>query len=225
MGIIGVVAEDVYAASTLEKIKRLTAAVEKVEGVDHVQSLTNVPDYLADLTNPPLLIASSAMDAPTLAALKRKIADNPIYLNMVSRDGKGAAILVFFKDQPGDDEAAQKLGDDRLEAIVAREQGSERLYLTGTQHITVNLLKLMQRDLRTFTPLSFAVIMVILAICFRNFRGVLLPLLSVTCGVVWTLGIMVLTGETITIGTAGPADAADRYRQHLFDLRYRPVRR
>ncbi len=201
MGIIGVVADDVYATSTLEKIKRLTAAVENVDGVDHVESLTNVPDYLADLTNPPLLIATTAMDPATLAALKRKIADNPIYLNMVSRDGKGAAILVFFKDQPGDDEAAQKLRDDRLEAIIAREQGPEQLYLTGTQHITVNLLKLMQRDLRTFTPLSFAVIMVILAICFRNARGVLLPLVSVACGVIWTLGIMVLTGEAITIGT------------------------
>jgi uncharacterized protein len=201
MGVIGVVAGDVYAASTLEKIKRLTAAVENVDGVDHVESLTNVPDYLADLTNPPMLIATTAMDPTSLAALKRKIADNPIYLNMVSRDGKGAAILIFFKDQPGDDEVVQKLRDDRLEAIIAREQGPEQLYLTGTQHITVNLLKLMQRDLRTFTPLSFAVIMVILAICFRNTRGVLLPLLSVACGVVWTLGIMVLTGEAITIGT------------------------
>ena len=201
MGIIGVVAEDVYATSTLEKIKRLTAAVEKVEGVDHVESLTNVPDYLADLTNPPLLIANTSMEPATLAGLRRKIAANPIYLNMVSRDGKGSAILVFFKDQPGDDEAAQQLRDDQFEAIVAGEQGPEQLYLTGTQHITVNLLKLMQQDLRTFTPLSLAVIMVILAICFRNIRGVLLPLMSVACGVIWTVGIMVLTGEAITIGT------------------------
>jgi predicted RND superfamily exporter protein len=201
VGIIGIVADDIYAASTLDKIRRLTAASEKVDGVDHVMSLTNIPDYLANLTNPPMLIATTSMDPATLAALKRKIADNPIYLNMVSRDGKGAAILVFFKDQPGDDQAAQTLRDDRLQAIVAPEQGPEQLYLTGAQHITVNLLKLMQRDLRTFTPLSFAVIMVILAICFRNVRGVLLPLLSVACGVIWTVGIMVLTGEAITIGT------------------------
>jgi predicted RND superfamily exporter protein len=41
----------------------------------------------------------------------------------------------------------------------------------------------------------------ILAICFRNVRGVLLPLLSVACGAIWTVGIMVLTGAAITIGT------------------------
>ena len=37
--------------------------------------------------------------------------------------------------------------------------------------------------------------------CFRTFRGVLLPLLSVLCGVIWTLGIMALSGAPITIGT------------------------
>ncbi len=201
MGVIGVVAENVYTAATLEKIKRITAAVEKVDGVDRVESLTNVPDLFADLGNPPPLISRTSLDPAAIEAVKRKIAENPIYLNVVSRDGKGAAILIFFKDQPGDDEAAQKLRDDRLEAIVAGEQGPEQIYLTGMQHVTVNSLKLMRRDLRTFLPLSFAMIMVILAICFRSARGVLLPLLSVVCGVIWTLGIMVLTGEAITIGT------------------------
>jgi uncharacterized protein len=59
----------------------------------------------------------------------------------------------------------------------------------------------MQQDLKTFIPLSLAVIIAVLAICFRNLRGVLLPLLSVGCGVIWTLGTMALTQEPITIGT------------------------
>ncbi len=201
MGVIGVVAENVYTSGTLEKIRRITQEVEKIDGVGNVQSLTNVPDPIADLGNPPPLITRIPTDPTALAALRRKVADNPIYLNVVSRDGKGAAILIFFKDQVGDDEASEKRRDERLEEIIAREQGPEQLYLTGMQHITVNSLRLMRRDLRTFTPLSLAVIMVILGLCFRNVRGVVLPLMSVTCGVVWTLGIMMLTGEAITIGT------------------------
>jgi predicted RND superfamily exporter protein len=201
MGVIGIVADNVYTPKTLEKIRRITGEVEKIDGIERVESLTNVPDPIADITNPPPLIVQIPTEPAALQKLRRKIAENPIYLNVVSRDGKGAAILIFFKDSPADDETAQKLRDDRLEAIVAREQEPERLYLTGMQHITVNSLKLMRRDLRTFTPLSFAVILVILAICFRNLRGVLLPLLSVTCGVVWTMGIMVVSGASITIGT------------------------
>lgn len=201
MGVIGLVTENVYTPATLEKIKRITAGVEKVGGVESVLSLTNVPDPITDVVDPPLLIPRIPTDPAALDALRRKVEDNPIYLNVVSRDGKGAAILIFFFKQLGKDEFLQKGIDDRLQEIVAREQGPEELYLTGMQNITVNSLKLMQRDLWTFTPLSFAVIMVVLGFCFRNVRGVLLPLMSVLCGVVWTLGIMVLTGEAITIGT------------------------
>jgi predicted RND superfamily exporter protein len=201
MGVIGLVTENVYTSATLEKIKRITAEVEKIGGVESVQSLTNVPDPITDVLDPPLLISRIPTDTAALDALRRKVEDNPIYLNVVSRNGKGAAILIFFKQQIGEDEFSQKLRDDRLQEIVAREQGPEELYLTGMQHITLNESQLMLRDLRTFTPLSLAVIMVVLGFCFRNVRGVLLPLMSVLCGVVWTLGIMVLAGEAITIGT------------------------
>jgi len=136
LGVIGLVAKNVYTYSTLEKIKRITEQVEKVDGVGSVQSLTNVPDPISDLGNPPALIARIPTDSAALDALRHKIEANPIYLNVVSRDGKGAAILIFFKDQSGGDEASKQQRDERLEKIVAREREPEQLYLTGMQHIT-----------------------------------------------------------------------------------------
>ena len=97
MDVIGVVADNVYTTATLQKIKRITDEVEKVDGVERAQSLTNVPDPVADLANPPALVAQIPTDQAALAALRRKVEDVPIYLNVVSRDGKGAAILIFFK--------------------------------------------------------------------------------------------------------------------------------
>lgn len=201
IGVIGLVAENVYTSATLEKIRRITALVEKVDGVQSVRSLTNLSDPIADLSYPPPLIAKIPTDPEALAALRRKIEeDYPIYLNLVSKDAKGAAIIVYFKSLT-DDEFIEKGVDERLQEIITQEQGPEQLYLTGMQHIKVSSLKLMQQDLRTFTPLSLVVIMVVLSVCFRNVRGVLLPLLSVLCGVVWTVGLMSLTGSSITIGT------------------------
>jgi len=199
--VIGLVTEDVYTPATLEKIRRITQQIEKIDGVQSVRSLTNVPDPVADLQYPPLLIPQIPTDPGALAALRRRIEEQyPIYLNLVTKDAKGAAIIVYFKPL-SDDEFLTKKIDDQLQTIVAREQGPEQLYLTGMQNIKVKSLEMMQEDLRTFTPLSLAVIMGVLGFCFRNLRGVLLPLFSVLCGVVWTLGIMVLTGEAITIGT------------------------
>src|SRR5438128_3393994 len=101
MAVIGLVTEDVYTSATLEKIRRITAEVEKVDGVESVKSLTNLPDPLADLGAPPLLIPRIPSDPAALAALRRKVESISIYLNVVSRDGKGAAILIFFKQQIG----------------------------------------------------------------------------------------------------------------------------
>ena len=199
--VIGLITENVYTPATLEKIRRITQQVEKIDGVQSVRSLTNVPDPIADLTYPPLLVPKIPSDPEALAALRRKIEEQyHIYFNLVTKDATGAAIIVYFKPL-SDAEFLDKKIDDQLQAIVAREQGPEQLYLTGMQNIKVSSLKMMQEDLRTFTPLSLAVIMAVLGFCFRNLRGVLLPLLSVLCGVIWTLGIMVLTGEAITIGT------------------------
>jgi predicted RND superfamily exporter protein/CRP-like cAMP-binding protein len=201
IAVIGLLAENVYTPTVLEKIRRITQQIEKLDGVQSVRSLTNVPDPIADLSYPPLLIPKIPTDPAALTALRQKIEEQyPIYLNLVTKDAKGAAIIVFFKDL-GEDELLSKRVDERLQEIVKREQGPEQLYLTGMQNIQVNSLKMMKQDLRTFTPLSLAVIMGVLGFCFRNLRGVFLPLLSVLCGVVWTLGIMVLTGEAITIGT------------------------
>jgi predicted RND superfamily exporter protein len=73
MGVIGLVADNVYTPGTLEKIRRLTTEVEKLEGVASVKSLTNVPDLIADLTNPPPLIPPVATDPAVLDALRRKL--------------------------------------------------------------------------------------------------------------------------------------------------------
>src|SRR5713101_2684797 len=151
MGIIGLVTENVYTPATLEKIRQITAQVEQIDEVQRVQSLTNAPDPIADPVEPPLLIPQIPTDPAALTALRRKVEENPIYLHLVSRDGKGTAIIISFKNL-SDDEFLNKRVDERLQEIVAREQGPEKLYLTGMQNIKVNSVKLMQQDLRTFTP-------------------------------------------------------------------------
>ena len=55
IGFIGVFADDVYQPAVLEKIRRLTDDIAKVEGVARVLSLTNLPDPVADIAGPPLV--------------------------------------------------------------------------------------------------------------------------------------------------------------------------
>ena len=51
-----------------------------------------------------------------------------------------------------------------------------------------------------FTPIALVLVLVVLWLSFRTVRGVVLPF-SVLMALVWTLGIMVLAGKAITLGT------------------------
>src|SRR5262249_44653754 len=45
--VVGLRTDDLFAPATLEKVHRVTAALEKLEGVESVLSLTNTPDIAA----------------------------------------------------------------------------------------------------------------------------------------------------------------------------------
>src|SRR5262245_8026488 len=178
IGFIGVFADDVYQPAVLEKISRLTNDIAQVEGVASVLSLTNVPDLVADIAGPPLVrkIPSSAAESDEL---RRKLADRPLYLKLlVSRDGRGAAINVFFEEM-AEDEFARRGIDQKIEAIVEAARGPEDIHYTGLPHIKVYTANALWRDLTRFVPGTLAIIAVVLLLCFRSIRGVTLPALTV----------------------------------------------
>lgn len=202
--IIGVLAPDVLSAATLQKIRTLTMRTAAIDGVAQVISLTNVRNPIADVLNPPLLIPEIPTTTAARDRLRGRIKDNPLFAgNLISPDSRGAAINVFFKDDARSEEAAQRI-DAELEALLAemrKEDGPEHFYLTGLSHLKVKGLALMRRDLAVLAPASLALVVVVLFFSFRTRRGVVLPLLCVLVGVMWTMGVMGWFGEPISLGT------------------------
>src|SRR6185503_13665938 len=202
VGVVGVLApdgSDVLAPATLVKIARITLELGKLPGVETVLSLTNTVDVAADVFTPPKLLPKIPPDPEEVAALRAKLDAVPLYRkNLVSDDYRGTAINIFFESL-SDDAYAQTRLDEQIMALLDRETGPERFFYTGASHIKQQAVELMRRDLYRFTPL--ALVIVTLWLSFRTKRGVMVPLLSVVTALVWTLGIMVLTGHTITLGT------------------------
>ena len=204
VGVVGVLApdaSDVLAPSTLDKINRLTLELGKLEGVEKVLSLTNTADVAADVFTPPKLLPKIPPDAAEVTALRAKLNAVPLYRkNLVSDDYKGTAINIFFKSMPEGSDAATQL-DQEIIALLDKEVGPERLFYTGASHVKQQAVELMRRDLYRFTPLALLLVVVTLWLSFRTKRGVVVPLLSVVTALVWTLGIMVLCGRSISLGT------------------------
>jgi predicted RND superfamily exporter protein len=201
VGVVGVLGESVFTVAALEKIGRVTAELAKLPGVQSVLSITNTKDVAADVINPPPLLPRMPPTPEDVEALRAKLAAVPLYReNLVSADGRGAAINVVF--EPMSDARYADLDlDERIESILRSAEGPERLYYTGAAHVKQAAVEMMRRDLAFFTPIALLVVVFSLWLSFRTKRGVILPLTAVVIALVWTTGVLVLTGRAIGLGT------------------------
>lgn len=201
VGVVGVRADDVFAPATLAKIARVTEAIAKVNGVQSVASLTNAPDPAEDVINQPRLLPRIPPSKAELDTLKKKLRDIPLYgKNLVSDDLKGVAINVFFKNLT-DVQYYDLQVDRNIRRILEQEEGPEHFYFTGAAHVTQAAMELMRRDLMIFTPIALVLVLISFGLSFWSVRGVVLPAISVVMALSWTLGVMVLVGKPITLGT------------------------
>ena len=207
VGVVGLVADDVYRTDVLSQLQRLTAVLEKIDGVKSVVSLANAPDPFAEtgevlrVAKMPPLMPEVPRTPEALAGLKNKVSERPIFLkNLVAENGKAAAINIFFADM-SDDQFTRRGVDEAVETVLANEKGPVRLYYSGLPHFKVYTARAMWRDLFRFVPLTLLVLIVVLFLSFRSIRGVVLPALTVLVSLTWTLGIMVLAGSRLSLGT------------------------
>src|SRR6266446_1777895 len=202
VGVIGVRADDVFAPSTIEKIARVTDALARVPGVESALSITNVVDPFANVGLTSRLLPNIPPTPDEVEAFKRRLAATPLLgKNLIADDFRGVAITAFFKNLT--DAQYLDLGvDRRIMEILAAETGPEALVYTGAAHVKQAAVDLMRRDIARFTPIALALMLLVLWLSFGTVRGVFLPILAVAMALVWTLGVIVLTGKALTFGTS-----------------------
>lgn len=201
--IIGVFADDVFAPSTLAKISALSERLAAIDGVTEVISLTTVHGVEVDDSG---LVAGPLMkglpqNAAEAAAFRERVVSNPLYTkNIASADGRAASITVVF-DVMTDEEFQARGIEQKVRDAVTAFEGPERFAIAGLPTIKVHAALFMERDTLRFIPPAIGVIVLVLFWAFRTVRGVVLPLVSVLIGAIWTTGLMVLTDTPITLGT------------------------
>ncbi len=126
--------EDVFTPEILGLIQRLTDSIKGIPYVRKVTSLTNVTDVRAsgDSIEIGPLIQEIPEDPAALAELRRRALGNEVFLNnVVSRDGKTAAIVATVESVEQDAGFRREI-TRQVEDIVSKEAGSGvQFYLGG----------------------------------------------------------------------------------------------
>lgn len=198
--VIGLVNEEgVFDQDFLEKTDSLTQVLKTVPDITTVTSPTELQEIIRD----PLL--GQVFERPLLRldqpeyypADSTRIYDNGEFVgSFFSKDGK--ALLI----QARHTEFLSKEGCDTLAfnvQEVLRNSGFPEYHVVGRSIGQEYYVNLMQTELMIFVSISIVLVIIFLIIAFRSFWGVWVPITVVLLSIIWTLGLMQITGKKVDL--------------------------
>jgi hypothetical protein len=199
MGMIVLETDDVFKAEVIQHIKQITDSLKYTNGVSTVTSVTNILDIKSSEWGIEIGKLVDEYDLPVeqsqLDSLKNYVFSKEMYKGVVvSEDGTATAIMfTLLPDE--DKQAVAKEIKAKIEALDL----PETVYYGGLPMMMNDINDLIVSDIVWLIPIVFLVIAIILLLSFKSFSGVLLPLLTAGLAVVWTMGLMAVTGYELTI--------------------------
>ncbi|MEA3223050.1 MAG: MMPL family transporter [Thermodesulfobacteriota bacterium] len=199
--VIGIIANDIYNYNYLKKIRDVTSEIEAIPGVKEVTNILNI-DYITGNesgieVSPMAGEGRVPKTTEELAAFKRKMNSWDFYKGLfVAADGKGSLLSITMEDEIETDDIIPIYY--KLKTIVAEYQGTDNFFIAGVPIVEALQGDYMLTDMKLFVPLVNLVIIIALFLFFRNIRGVVLPLLTVSISTIWSVGLMCLLGMPLT---------------------------
>lgn len=215
--------ENLFTTDNLKIIDELTKEFEKVKKVTRVISIVNIEEVRG--VEGGIEVAHLIKEIPgkerELQQLKTKILSDENYIgNIISKDGKTTAILIQVKVNID----STRLVND-IKKVFNKIIPGKEVYLSG-EPVFDDFMKItVKNDMSKLIPICLLVMLLILYLSFKSFRGIILPLSIVIFTVIWLIGLMGFTGIPfsmvsnslpiiiISIGIADAIHILTRYRE------------
>jgi predicted RND superfamily exporter protein/CRP-like cAMP-binding protein len=175
--------KDAFSPEIFAEIADLSKRFASIQGVRRVISLSEIKKAM-DVTGGWSLAEFKASLAPV--ELFRK--------NIISEDGRTSAIALVLDE----DKRRSDLVSD-VEAIIRDKDG--HAYQIGMPIVSKALADYTLRDFRVLPPLAMLAISLVLFLILREVRYVLIALSCVALTLLWTFGMMGLTGTPLSMVT------------------------
>ena len=196
--IIGVERPDgIFNKTFLDKVSEFCDSTAHFKGVRSVTSLTSVKSPIINsfgVIEVPLVNLNSEQTVKQDSAIL--VNDRTLVGNLISPDAKSLAIYIRHLDLMKKSTSDSLLND--IETYVAAHF-TENTLVTGKLKSERAYLSKTQSELLLFMSVSFVLVTIFLWFTFRNFWGVVVPLAVVVLAIIWTVGIMAVTGKAIDI--------------------------
>jgi predicted RND superfamily exporter protein len=205
--IVGIQDSNFFNIDHFNAWKGLSNNLSKVEGVENLLSISNTYNLKKNKEEKRFEIEDAFPDSiatqEVLDQYVEKFKRLPFYRKLVYNDETDAYLLAITvnKDKMASkDREVMVAGIQEVCHAFEKEQNVQ-LHYSGLPYIrVVNAIKI-RTELYLFSALALAICIVVLFIFFRSFKAVVVPVLIVLTGVVWSMGMVSLFGYKITILT------------------------
>lgn len=198
-GLVAMESKDIFSITELEHIVTITDSLKSIDGITTVISLADVVD-IKDYEG--IIEIGKLVDEynlPTtdeeLDSLKRYTLSKEMYKGtLISEDAD--MTLIAFKMEEGVDK--MKIAEEVKQKIKSLNF-PEKIYFGGLPFMLLDVGEIIMNDILFLAPLALLVIIIVLFFSFKSIRGVVLPVITVSIAIVWTLGIMGFLEYDITL--------------------------
>lgn len=195
---------DFFKQENLEKWMTLEKKIKEIDSVDWTMSVTSTAIMYRDdslkkleFRNITSGIPSSQAQCDSISALVKNL---PFYEGILFQQKSNSYIMFagLSKNIIHSKERIQVVKELR-EVIASFEQETgKHLYISGLPFIRTDTIVRSQREIIIFVILAAIITALVLFLFFRSFWGIVVPLLVVGIGIVWSNATLVILGYKIT---------------------------
>jgi predicted RND superfamily exporter protein len=206
--VIGIQTNDLFKLDIFKAYKKLhnqLKNISDVEGVLDVPSSVNlVKDSATEKLNPVKIFPDSISSQAELDSAKTVFYNLPFYRSLLyNPDSNSYLMAVRINKDSLNSPKRSKIVADIMDATTAFETKTNiETHLSGLPLIRTIMADRIKKEMKIFLIGSILLSAFILLLFFRSFSTMLLSLLVVILGVVWSLGVLYLCGYKITLLTA-----------------------
>ncbi len=222
---IAILEGDIYTKESLNAIKQITKDLKKVEGINNITGLADAKRMEDD---DGFLIVEDLipkrLNDEKIAAIKNYLNTAYIYKDglLVSKDGRKATLIIETDAVDVDSLAVVTAVREKLDS-----DWNGKYWLAGSNLITAEMRQTMQSDLIYLNLFAAFMILIALFFNFRTLRGVVLPLLTVVTGIIWTMGTMgwfnIMITSMSVIGIVAILAVGSSFALHILGRYYHEI--
>jgi predicted RND superfamily exporter protein len=198
---VGVVNEKgAFTPEQLNRIYRITGEIENIDGVivDDILAPSTVDDIKQGSGNAIIiepLMAGEISTQEEADYILGRIKNNPVLRGKLASDD-GKAIALFIPIQSKD--MSNRIAGE-IEKITQKFGGGEKYHIAGLPVAQDSFGAQMFAQMAYAAPATFIIIFLLLFIFFRNMKIILAPMIVAVMAVIWSMGLLILTGNTVHI--------------------------